>query len=280
MWKAQHRRTGFTLVELLVAIAIIGVLLALLVPAVQSSREAARRLSCKNQLRQLGLALHNYHDTHSLFPAGSYVLGPSSPTMSGWGWGAMVLPNIEQTPLYQQLDFNLGTAVGSNLRLIAMPLAVWRCPSDVAPETMTFFPWEDPPLDIASGNYCGVEKLLSEMSHTRIADVTDGTSQTLLLGERVVDSSINGSLPHTAGWFGQIAFADSYEYRSIPHMSTHHASPINGSLRSATHFSSRHTGGATFVFADGSVRFMSESLDSVVFEAIGTPNGGESAGTF
>lgn len=278
MRRRTHFRAGFTLVELLVAIAIIGVLLALLMPAVQASRAAARRIHCQNQLRQLGLALHNYHDTHACFPAGSYVLGPSFQTQSGWGWGAMILPQLEQSSLYQQLDFDHGTAVGANLARIASPVSIWRCRSDTAAERMHIVPWNYPPMEIASGNYCGVEGLLSEMSHTRMADVTDGTSQTLLLGERVVQPSLNGSLPHTSGWFGQIAFVDEYEYRSVPHMTAQRLFPINGSLVSPQHFSSRHVGGAMFGLADGSVRFLSENLDSLVFEALGTPNGGESSG--
>ena len=109
------RQAGFTLIELVVSIAIIGVLAALLVPAVQSSRDAARRTVCKNQLRQLGLALHMYHEVHRCFPPGSYVMGPSFPMQSGWGWGAMALPYIEQSAIYEQINFGLGTGLGGNL---------------------------------------------------------------------------------------------------------------------------------------------------------------------
>src|ERR1700722_4841812 len=115
------RRRAFTLIELLVSIAIIGVLVALLLPAVQSSRAAARRTVCKNNLRQLGLALHLYHETHRCFPAGSYVMGSAFPMQTGWGWGAMLLPQLEQNALYRQINFDFGTAVGSNLALIALP---------------------------------------------------------------------------------------------------------------------------------------------------------------
>ena len=278
--RSRRRVPGFTLIELLVAIAIIGVLIAVLLPAVQSSREAVRRVHCQNQLRQLGLALHNYHDRYTRFPAGSYVRGPAFPILSGWGWGAMILPSIEQSALYSQLDFSSGTAVGNNLTLIATPISVWRCPSDIGPEKMTISPVGRPSLEIASGNYCGVEGLLKEMSSSRLADVTDGSSQTLLLGERIVDVSINNSLPHTSGWFGQLAYVDGYEYRSVPHIPALKDFPINGSQTGSEHFSSRHRGGALFCLADGSGRFLSENIDSVLFHALGTPAGGEVIGEF
>jgi prepilin-type N-terminal cleavage/methylation domain-containing protein/prepilin-type processing-associated H-X9-DG protein len=276
--KLNHQ--AFTLIELLVVMAVIGVLVALLMPAVQSSREAARRIHCQSQLKQLGVALHNYHDVHGLFPAGSYVIGPSFRTLSGWGWGAMILPQVEQTPLYQQINFDIGTAVGSNLSIIDRSVSLWRCPSDVAPVRMTIFPAFNPSVSIASGNYTGVEGILRELSAVRMGDITDGTSQTLLLGERIVQESVNGSLPHTAGWFGQIAFSSSYEYRSIPHESALRLYPINGSPGAPNYFSSRHTAGANFCFADGAVRFLSENLDGVVLESLGTRNGGETVGAY
>ena len=278
--RSPRPAAGFTLIELLAAIAIIGVLIAVLLPAVQSSREAVRRVQCQNQLRQLGLALHNYHDRHSHFPAGSYVRGPAFPTLSGWGWGAMILPSLEQSALYSQIDFSTGTAVGINESVLATPLSVWRCPADMAGERMTINPVGRPSIEIASGNYCGVEGLLREMSSLRMADVTDGTSQTLLLGERIVDVSINNSLPHTSGWFGQLAYVDGYEYRSVPHIPALKAFPINGSQSGSEHFSSRHPGGAFFCFADGSGRFLSENIDGIIFEALGTPAGGETVGEF
>jgi len=112
--RTDDRRAAFTVVELLVSMAVMGLLVALLVPAVQSAREGARRLTCRNQLREVGLALQNYHGTHGCFPPGSYVMGPSFPMQSGWGWGAMILPFIDQTALYELIDFGHGTAVGGN----------------------------------------------------------------------------------------------------------------------------------------------------------------------
>ena len=280
MRRSTSSHSGFTLIELLVVLAVVGVLTALLLPAVQSSREAARRMQCLQQIRQLGLALHNYHHAHSIFPPGSLVRGPSFPILSGWGWGAMILPELEQAALYQQLDFNHGTAVALNRDRIATSLTIWRCPSEVEPGLMTVGSVLHPQIDIASGNYCGVAGILREMSRTRIGDITDGTSQTLMVGERVIQPGANGSLPHTSGWFGQIAFVDGYEYRSVPHVHVHRDFPINGTMTSPDHFSSRHSGGAIFGLADGSARFLSENLDSLVFESLGTPDGGESIGEY
>jgi prepilin-type N-terminal cleavage/methylation domain-containing protein len=151
MSHSKKRYRGFTLIELLVVIAIIGVLVALLLPAVQQAREAARRAQCKNNLKQLGLALHNYHDTSNTLPPG-WISGNTSLTATGcrgWGWGTMILPNLDQGPLYQTLNSlagqNLvGTALGFNAFLptfampnvLQTPLTMFRCPSDSGTATV------------------------------------------------------------------------------------------------------------------------------------------------
>jgi prepilin-type N-terminal cleavage/methylation domain-containing protein/prepilin-type processing-associated H-X9-DG protein len=271
------RSAGFTLIELLVSIAIVGILAALLIPAVQSSREAARRTVCKNQLRQLGLALHMYHDAHRCFPPGSYVMGPSFPMQSGWGWGAMALPYIEQSAIYAKIDFGLQTGVGDNLALIATPIAFFRCPSEVGPDFISCAPIGDPPFQLASGNYCGSEGVLSSMSAVRIAQITDGTSQTLMLGERLVQPGGPSGLPFTSAWCGQVAFPDEYDLRSVPYLLPAANHPINGSFTDPLCFGSRHPQGANFVLADGSALFLNDGMDSTVFMALGTPDGGEAA---
>jgi prepilin-type N-terminal cleavage/methylation domain-containing protein/prepilin-type processing-associated H-X9-DG protein len=268
-------RLGFTVIELLVAIAIIGVLTALLMPAVQSARASARRLQCKNQLRQLGLGLHLYHDSHLCFPPGSFILGSSFPTQTGWGWGSMILPSIDQGNLYKLIDFGHGNATGSNLGVIATTVPLWRCPSDTDLQVVTSFPINNPPYNLASGNYCGSEGILFPMSCVRIAQISDGTSQTFLLGERLVQPGAGGSLPYTSSWCGQVAFANGYDSCSIPHLMPNRYHYLNVSEVDPNCFGSRHTGGANFLLADGSLSFINNSIDLRVYEALGTTNGGE-----
>src|ERR1044071_6861704 len=121
MLSSHKHKSGFTLVELLVVIAIIGVLVALLLPAVQAAREAARRMSCSSNLRQLGLAMHNYHDTHKTLPYTTAAWGPdgkvNSPGNRGWSWNSFILPYIEQQAVYSQIDFTDYVPVNKNLTL-------------------------------------------------------------------------------------------------------------------------------------------------------------------
>src|SRR5687767_5587375 len=137
----RRARPAFTLVELLVVIAIIGILIALLLPAVQAARESARRAECINKLKQLALGVHNYHDTHKVFPS-EMITSTNNP---GWGWGAFILPFIEQDSMYMQLRVGMVTALppattlfGSE-RLLQRPLGAFRCPSDSGPATNTFY---------------------------------------------------------------------------------------------------------------------------------------------
>ena len=132
----NSRPRGFTLIELLVVIAIIAVLIALLLPAVQQAREAARRTQCRNNLKQIGIALHNYHDANQVFPMGlsDTVWGNSEITGDGWAWGAAILPFLDQAPLFNQFNFNTNPyAVSGNQALGATPLAAFSCPSDIKP---------------------------------------------------------------------------------------------------------------------------------------------------
>src|SRR5262245_28018372 len=217
-------RRGFTLIELLVVIAIIAILVGLLLPAVQKVREAAARLQCKNNLKQIGLALHNYHGTLERFPAG-YLTTRPGPGLAddngpGWGWAAQLLPELEQGNLYNQIQFtrDITDPVQKTVRTTVLP--IFLCPSDPGKTLFTVNragdtePYQNPrtdstgnPVQVAHGNYVGVfgqpevspdpgflatdpdrgidrQGMLYRNSAVRFADVTDGTSNTLFVGER------------------------------------------------------------------------------------------------
>ncbi len=195
-------RRGFTLIELLVVITIIGLLIALLLPAVQSAREAARRMQCVNNLKQLGLALHNYEGTHHAFPPGyvSAFRADGSDTGPGWGWAAMLLPQLEQKPLFDAINFSLPIESPPNSTGRLPTLAAFLCPSDAAKPSWTAWVRDSsgipsrPICDVASANYVGVygtsdpgidgDGLFYRDSGVGIRDITDGTARTIAVGER------------------------------------------------------------------------------------------------
>ena len=167
----------------------------------------------------VGLALHNYHDAHSILPPGSIVLGPGeATTLSGWGWGAMLLPYYEQMSLYSKIDFGIGTAVGVNRSLTGNQLGILRCPSDSQPGQIVAAIPNHPSATIATGNYVGSEGVLKAMSSVRFSYITDGLSQTLFLGERAFQHSVNGSLDCTSSWCGIVSESDAYVFDSLPYV--------------------------------------------------------------
>ncbi len=138
----RNARHGFTLIELLVVIAIIAILIGLLLPAVQKVREAAARTKCTNNLKQIGLALHSYHDANKQFPPG-YIDGNTNPTSTpdndvgpGWGWASFLLPYLEQNNVYNQINFSLGVGLGVNAQISQQPLTIYQCPSDPYQQTV------------------------------------------------------------------------------------------------------------------------------------------------
>jgi prepilin-type N-terminal cleavage/methylation domain-containing protein/prepilin-type processing-associated H-X9-DG protein len=296
------RRSGFTLIELLVVVAIIAILIALLLPAVQQAREAARRVSCVNNFKQLGLALQNYHESHDTFPPGyvSNFDASGDDTGPGWGWGAMILSEIDQGPLRSTIRFESPIENLANSTPRMTPMHGWTCPSDVAQKTWVVVTRDalGNPLaticSVASANYVGVfgvsepgidgDGIFFRNSRIGIRDILDGSSQTLLAGERSQKWCV-------ASWVGAVTGSQLFPPKGSPAVPlVENASgmilghtfegPPNSEGLECNCFSSLHVGGANFVFADGHVQFLSTSMDKGTFRALSTRTGSETIGEF
>jgi len=262
------RRRGFTLVELLVVIAIIGVLIALLLPAVQQAREAARRLTCNNQLKQIGLAIHNYHDTYGKMPP-SYVNHGSE---IRWGWGTLILPQLEQSGLYDLLDptQNNGSYAPSDTNGLRTHLEFYRCPSDPSSETLSvhYYRAGDTDQRLPISNYAISESVACYQTGSHDAhpfrDVTDGLSNTMLVGERDTRKHIG------AVWPGRVRSTASVGFRSTWPINTEMAVQTDGTVDFSDgpckrySIASEHPGGVNVVFCDGSVHFLSETIETAL----------------
>lgn len=306
--RPARRAHGFTLIELLVVLAIVGILLALLVPAVQRARESARRISCSNNLKQLGLALHNYHDVHGLFPSG--WIGVENGRQSahdggnGAGWALMLLPHIEQTNLWFKFDSHYSIAHPRNAALRETSIKSYLCPSDPQPKFFEIEPaghshdsaapaQVDAEIELPIANYVGVfgteeldgceaspgqgivwsngqcrgDGLLYHNSKTRMRDISDGTSSTMAIGER----KTNGELDWHSTWVGMVPGGE-HAFQRILGSADHTPNSPDSHFDD---FSSHHIGGAQFVFADGHVQFISDSINGKVYKALATIDGGE-----
>ncbi len=240
-------RKGFTLIELLVVIAIIAILIGLLVPAVQKVREAAARVQCANNLKQIGLAMHGYHDTNHAFP-------PAFARPSNWGWAVWILPYIEQDDLYKQLD-PLHTTLGHNATTDGLPIKTYLCPSDPTGVVNNYF------SGYAKNNYVCSEPISDGGSSWQIKDITDGLSNTLMVGERDMLHQVAAAWPgrDTATGVGSVIGRPNWPINT-PYAG---ASPCCAGDGSCTRYawSSLHTGnGANFVFCDASVHFILASI--------------------
>lgn len=295
------RRRGFTLIELLVVIAIIGILVGLLLPAVQQAREAARRTQCRNHLKQIGLALHNYHDMLQTFPPGYISLfdAAGNDTGPGWGWSSFLLPQLEQSSLYNQINFNVGIEHSANSAVRLQKMPTFLCPSDSAPNRwqtakrdLSTGAFQSNICEVASANYVAVfgtfepgvdgDGVFFRNSNIKFRDLTDGSSSTLMVGER---SFRLGEATWTGAVTGAVIIPDGSDGvgtgppESAASLILGHSgdgySP--GDRRShVNQFYSLHSGGVNFLFADGHVSFLSSSLDYRVYQALTTRASGES----
>jgi len=303
----QSARAAFTLVELLVVIAIIGVLVALLLPAVQAARESARRMACSNNLKQFGIAIHNYHDVSLVMPISiSYAREGARPAaqVSGKGWILSILPQLEQQGLYSQLEpgfIGMFSATGgiqmANCRTaMKTRIKVIQCPSDgKSPRIRTdCAQWSG--IEVAVTNYKGVigdTRMGGSSSihqgtepdthntnncnglfcrnnyqdNIRLAVITDGTSGTFMVGEDVPEQNI-----HSAAYFANGDYASCHaplNYFPKP--------PTPSSWWNVISFRSLHPTGAQFCLADGSVRFVTQTIDYTLYRQLSTKANGENA---
>ncbi len=260
------KRHAFTLVELLVVIAIIGVLVALLLPAVQAAREAARRSSCTNNLKQIGLALHNHANTYNdRLPEGYEGTGK-------YAWSTFILPFIEQGSAYDKTDIRTSeTYSGSAAEVLAAELDLFRCPSDPGPDTNPF--WNNLPTSNYPSNRSlfynvpGDTDINRNLKGTKLAEITDGLSNTIFVGERDGMQNVAAIFIGHDRAFASVV-GDSLwpintnieqPYKDEPDPSS--LSSVDPDNKRST-FTSLHPGGALFLLGDGSVRFVAETIES------------------
>lgn len=325
--KKKHVR-GFTLIELLVVIAIIAVLVALLLPAVQQAREAARRSQCKNNLKQIGLALHNYHDQSNTLPPGWINMGVNPGVTPGvpskWAWSTMILPQLDQAPTFNTIAGYVGVApyvgTGGTLangfsgvmtsapagsapaNMVQTVLPAYRCPSDNGTSVITFplvntgyanpfaagltpsrsnypgvvgsfFAANTPPYAVSVGGNPPANGTFYQNSKRNFRDFVDGTSNTIVVGERRTQAAVSGfNYGGDAMWCG-IGDETTTQGMMLVIGECSQLSPINvkipvataltsASLQPLSGFGSLHVGGAQFLMGDGAVRFISENVQT------------------
>jgi prepilin-type N-terminal cleavage/methylation domain-containing protein/prepilin-type processing-associated H-X9-DG protein len=296
----MKRRIAFTLIELLVVIAIIAVLIGLLLPAIQKVRETAFRLSCKNNLHQIGLALHSYHDRMNGLPPGyqTNVAADNSDLGPGWGWAAFLLDDLEQGNLKQQIRFDrqISDPANAQVRVTAIPTFV--CPAEVKGGTFTVVDaGGNPVCDVARGCYVAMNGVLGVSGDAfdnngvflrnrsmRFGDITDGLSNTLFVGERCTSMSsttwtgavTNGVVPAVRypDAADQLANAEAASALVLSHGSRDHL-PNNPLVFDADATASFHSLGVNFLFGDGSVHPINNSISGTIYEALLTRAGGE-----
>jgi prepilin-type N-terminal cleavage/methylation domain-containing protein/prepilin-type processing-associated H-X9-DG protein len=305
------RRTAFTLIELLVVIAIIAILIGLLVPAVQKVREAAARTQCQNNLKQIGLALHGFHDANKVMPASGWTtVGPGNPAGKYVGWRPLTLPYVDQENLQKRYDFNVNWWEGGNLATASLPVSVYQCPSvpqrlDVlfavakSPRPAMTFPAPLAPTDYEA--IMGVQpasinatlynstnrfSVMYRNSRTRLVQITDGASNTIMVVECAARPLVYrlGTASPTLSNDQGIAWADNEGPFSVDGASAdgtqEGCTPGNGCVFAMNKKNDNepfgfHAGGTHFLFADGHVQFISQSIPLATFAALCTMSANE-----
>ena len=294
---SRNNRSGFTLVELLVVIAIIAILIALLLPAVQAAREAARRTQCSNNLKQIGIALHNYHSAYGVFPP-AWGWRADGNHHNSWAWSAKILPYVEEDTVHQMIDYDYTYNTLENMEALKQFTPLYQCPSAPANVLCTccgIIPGHE---DVAETNYSAIPTHLPVFrawagepdtdesdatgviyghSRTEIGDIYDGSSNTLMVGE--TDTSEDDPtrfnpvyFPKWCGPNGACRFGKIWPAVNV-------ITTAFGINSDATYedsgVQSHHPGGAQFTFADAHVSFISESIDQATLEALTTRKWGE-----
>ena len=285
-----RRRDAFTLVELLVVIAIVGVLVAMLLPAVNAARESARLSECKNNLRQFGLAMHNYEISFEKLPPGYAYVPSSEGNASGHSWGAFVLPFLEEPAVYEQIDFDLPVFDPANRIARETHLGVFLCPTDdISPQgfiemgddrfAMACYVANFGPPDLDE-NQEQRDGVYSRNSDTRLSEITDGLSLTLMIGERQngpfrAGASHGNHFEYETTWAASVRDIDdpTDDHGHMTLFQTGHTP--NHPESDDRDVSSSHAGLAVFLLCDGSVRPISGEIDFAVYSAMGTRAGEE-----
>lgn len=307
----RGRPTAFTLVELLVVIAIIGILIALLLPAVQAAREAARRSKCVNNLKQIGIAFHNYHDSHKCFPMGAKLGRLDAPLPDGSeagtreGWRVDILPYVEDMPTYRMYNFSLAAHTNpTNLDIVKTRKAVYECPSGKQREYWHYTPdawkvsnymgimgtgdWMDYPRDTWFCGRLATNGMLFPAHNVDVASVTDGTSSTAMVSEQIDwPRGWTFGLFYRGGDWPRPYEACTFSIKNVvhplggkPEVYRVYPDPRNPGPRTCLFnnscFRSRHPGGANVQFADGHVEFLTETMDLDVWKAVASRNEADS----